>query len=65
MTSARSRARKAEIVESDGLPRSHNEVQVPKWVPDDLKGEYRDFAMEEGEEIAASRVRRLKAEAIR
>lgn len=46
-------------------PRHHAAVQVPKWVPDDLKGEYRDFAIEEGEEVAASRVRRLKAEALR
>jgi hypothetical protein len=65
MTADRSRTRKTAIATLHGLPRNHSEVQVPKWVPDDLRGEYRDFAMEEGEEVAASRVRRLKAEALR
>lgn len=36
---------------------------VPKWVPRDLKDEYVDFAELYGEEIAASRVRAMKAEA--
>ncbi|ABS69743.1 hypothetical protein Xaut_4522 [Xanthobacter versatilis] len=37
-------------------------VAVPSWVPDSLKGEYRDFAADLGEEEAARRVRRLKRE---
>ena len=38
-------------------------VCIPRWVPPDLRADYRDFAAEMGEEVAASRVRRLKAEA--
>ena len=36
---------------------------VPHWVPSDLSDDYSDFAMLYGEECAASRVRRMKAEA--
>ncbi|MDI4664686.1 hypothetical protein K9U40_10150 [Xanthobacter autotrophicus] len=37
-------------------------IPVPKWVPDSLRGEYRDFAADFGEEEAARRIRRLKRE---
>ncbi|MEP9350601.1 hypothetical protein [Xanthobacter sp. KR7-225] len=43
--------------------RAYSRVRIPRWVPRDLRDDYRDFAAEMGEEVAASRVRRLKAEA--
>lgn len=36
-------------------------IAVPRWVPDRLAGLYRDIAHREGEERAASVVRKLKA----
>jgi hypothetical protein len=38
-------------------------VQVPGWVPRDLVDEYRDHAVQFGEEAAASMVRQLKRSA--
>lgn len=40
-------------------------AEIPSWVPDDLVGDFIDLARDFGEEEAASRVRRLKAEASR
>jgi hypothetical protein len=37
-------------------------VEIPKWVPTDLHDEFLDIAAKEGEERAASHVRRLKKE---
>ncbi|MFG1371517.1 hypothetical protein V5F32_05010 [Xanthobacter oligotrophicus] len=37
---------------------------VPHWVPSDLSDDYADFAVLYGEECAASRIRRMKAEAL-
>ena len=37
-------------------------VLIPKWVPLDLHDEYLDVAAEQGEEAAASHIRRLKRE---
>ena len=37
-------------------------IPIPKWVPQFLHEEYREFAVIYGEEGAASHVRRLKAE---
>ena len=38
-------------------------ITIPDWVPDDLVEDFRDIALMEGEEIAASKVRRMKREA--
>ena len=38
-------------------------VEIPRWVPDDLRDEYLDAAAWQGEEFAASHCRRLKSEA--
>ena len=37
-------------------------IEVPKWVPDDLEPTYVEIARRHGEETAASRVRKLKAQ---
>jgi hypothetical protein len=39
-------------------------IVMPRWVPPDLAPDFRDFARLFGEEEAASRVRRLKREAM-
>ena len=44
-------------------PKAPADGSVPAWVPADLRQDYRDFAREYGEEIAASKVRALKREA--
>ncbi len=41
---------------------SLKKVEVPKWVPDDLAEEYVYIARRNGEEDAASHVRKLKRE---
>jgi hypothetical protein len=38
-------------------------IPTPKWVPDELRDEYRDFARLYGEERAAKEIRMMKAEA--
>jgi hypothetical protein len=40
-------------------------IAIPAWVPEDLIEDYRDVAHLEGEERAASHVRKLKMEAAR
>lgn len=46
-----------------GIERHHFGVEVPSWVPGDLRDDYIDVARLSGEEAAASHVRRLKREA--
>ncbi len=52
------RARNAAAVKANGTG-----VQIPRWVPPSLVDDYIDIAVLEGEETAASRVRRMKQEA--
>ena len=42
---------------------SNSEVQIPKWVPNDLRQEFFDIAREFGEFAAASHCRAMKANA--
>lgn len=37
-------------------------IQIPEWVPEVLRHEYADCALTNGEELAASHVRKLKKE---
>ena len=46
-----------------GIQRRHFGVEVPAWVPNDLRDDYIDVARLSGEDAAASHVRRLKREA--
>ena len=46
-----------------GIERHHFGVEVPAWVPNDLRDDYIDVARLSGEDAAASHVRRLKREA--
>ena len=46
-----------------GIQRRHFGVEVPAWVPADLRDDYIDVARLSGEDAAASHVRRLKREA--
>lgn len=41
-----------------------SKLMIPKWVPRDLRDDYRDIAVMNGEEVAASRVRRMKRAAV-
>ncbi len=41
----------------------HPNVPMPRWVPAELRDDYRDIARLYGEEIAAREIRRMKAEA--
>ena len=44
-----------------GLRRPEPPVEVPKWVPEDLRERYLAHARRHGEQDAASHVRRIKA----
>ena len=46
-----------------GIQRRHFGVEVPAWVPNNLRDDYIDVARLSGEDAAASHVRRLKREA--
>lgn len=41
-----------------------SKLAIPKWVPRDLRDDYRDIAAMNGEEVAASQVRRMKRAAM-
>lgn len=53
-------AERGDRVKSYAIP-----VPIPKWVPASLYEDFLDVARDQGEEAAASHVRRLKAEAAR
>jgi len=46
-------------------PASGSSVSIPGWVPAEFRDDYREIARDEGEEAAASAIRKLKAEAAR
>lgn len=54
------------VIASDaGLRRHAPQVEIPRWVPSALVDDFRAIARRDGEEVAASHVRRLKAEMAR
>ena len=58
------RARMSEA-KKRALAGAPKDLQVPRWVPADLVGEFFEMAAAFGEERAASHVRMLKREALR